>query len=298
MKFSIDEIPENQLGLLGLERKDILSLPKKTKDALLSGNRTSLMRFDNLSLPGIEGKIPLDAKISLARKPDGSVSLRIHPVNKQAKNVFGLSEEEQEVLKKEEAPFVSKTLRGNDGKVKNVLISLDRETNEYVAVDREKIVAPKKVAGVELTPEQQQDFREGKEVEAGDETIRLDTNTEEGISGMRKQFRLPSIEFSHSKYTSNELAIDIALLTMGLGHVMMIGHLANLLVSTVAKTLKSKTEQNSFSLRAENKSMRDTLARMTGKIRENIEKGTPLKESDLSFMAGNGEPSQTNGRRR
>ncbi len=109
-------------------------------------------------------------------------------------------------------------------------------------MDREKIVAPKKVAGVELTSEQQQDFP--KEVEAGDETIRLDTNTEEGISGRNKHFRLPSIELSHSKYTSNELAIDIALPTTGLDHVMMMGHLPNLLVSTVAKTLKNRKEQN------------------------------------------------------
>lgn len=299
MEFTLEEIPKKQLRLLGLDKADILALPQATRDALLSGNRTSLLRLEGVALPGTEEKIPLDAKLSLFRKPDGTASLHVHPIHREPANVFNLSMEEQGFLKKEEAPFVTKTLRDGDGKVKDFLVSLDRETNEYVAVNKEKIVAPEKIAEAKLTPEQQQDFREGKEVETEDgDKIKIDPSSETGLSHRKREFQIPSIEFAHTKYTSNELAIDLALTAMGLGHIMMIGHLANILISTVAKTLRNKREENKMSLTAENKGLRDRLAQLGGKIRESISVGIPLQADDLAAMAGIGQEPPSPGIKR
>ena len=65
--FSIEELPEKQLELIGLSKKDILNMPPRTFIALMSGNRTSLIRFNKINVPGLEGG-SLDAKLSLERK--------------------------------------------------------------------------------------------------------------------------------------------------------------------------------------------------------------------------------------
>ena len=93
MNFSINELPENQLELIGLSKKDILNMPPRTYKALMSGNRTSLIRFNKLNVPGLEGG-SLDAKLSLERKPDNIVAIRFHPINQMPKNTFKLIKEE------------------------------------------------------------------------------------------------------------------------------------------------------------------------------------------------------------
>ena len=37
MHFSIEELPEKQLELIGLSKKDILNMPPRTFNALMSG---------------------------------------------------------------------------------------------------------------------------------------------------------------------------------------------------------------------------------------------------------------------
>src|SRR6185312_10449928 len=106
MNFSIEELPEKQLELIGLTKKDILNMPPRTYNALMSGNRTSLIRFNKLNVPGLEGG-SLDAKLSLERKPDGSTAIRFHPINQIPKNTFNLSKEEITRLKND-SNFITK----------------------------------------------------------------------------------------------------------------------------------------------------------------------------------------------
>ncbi len=42
MHFSINELSEKELALLGLTKKDMLNMPPRTYNALMSGNRTTL----------------------------------------------------------------------------------------------------------------------------------------------------------------------------------------------------------------------------------------------------------------
>ena len=107
MQFEISQLPHKQLELIGLTEKDVLSFPPRTLNALLSGNRTSLIRFDKVNIPGMSSPLSLDAKLSLERKPDNSVSLKIHPINQSAKNVFNLTKEELGYLANGETNFVS-----------------------------------------------------------------------------------------------------------------------------------------------------------------------------------------------
>jgi hypothetical protein len=89
MKFSLGEIPDMHLRRLGLDRELMGRLPDRTLKALLSGARTSLMRF---SLTGDAGDSSsarvLDAKLSLSRKPDGGVTMKVHPAGSGKSDSF------------------------------------------------------------------------------------------------------------------------------------------------------------------------------------------------------------------
>lgn len=281
INFSIEELSENQLALIGLTKKDLLNMPPRTFNALMSGNRTSLIRFNKLKVPGLESG-SLDAKLSLERKPDGNVFLRFHPINQMPKNTFNLTKDEINLLKGD-TNFISKQFENG----KNYLVGIDKQTNEFVAIQKDLIEAPKKINGIELTETQVKDFKEGKEIKVGGQKFRLDPNDELGISSTGKNSILSSLEFSHSKYNSSELLLDLALLSTGAGSVFMIGHLADLLVLTTAATLKGKKDNSISQMVNENKVLRNALAKSSPAIAGKIKKGDFLTPQELKQMVEN-----------
>jgi Protein of unknown function (DUF4099)/Protein of unknown function (DUF3945) len=281
MHFSINELPEKQLELMGLTKKDILNMPPRTYNALMSGNRTSLIRFNKINVPGLEVG-SLDAKLSLERKPDGSVAIRFHPINQMPRNTFNLTKEEIDKLNSG-INFIEKKLPNG----KDHLIGIDKQTNEFVAILKDSIEAPKKINGIELTDDQSKDFKEGRDIQVGGEKFRLNPNDELGVSGTSKNSMLSNLEFKHSKYNSSELLLDLALLTSGAASIFMIGHLADLLIHTSAATLKGKKDNNISQLVNENKTFRDALAKASPDISLKFEKGEFLTPKELKQMVEN-----------
>ena len=230
--ISINEIPYREFEMLGLSKKDVLSFPPRTLNALLSGNRTSLIRFNYVSLGTSDNKLTLDGKLSLRKTFDGKVHLNFHPVNKTPKNAFDLTLKEVAHLEKNEANFVDKKIRGEDGKLKDVKICLDKLTNEYVAINRETIKAPEQINNTVLTEKQKEDFKEGKTIKVEEQEFKLNPNSEIGISSANgdDSNNISKMRFKHSSYSSNELLIDLALIASGLGAFVMLEHLANLFI--------------------------------------------------------------------
>ena len=279
--FSIEELPEKQLELIGLTKKDILNMPPRTFNALMSGNRTSLIRFNKINVPGLEGG-SLDAKLSLERKPDGSAAIRFHPINQMPKNTFNLTKDEITQLNND-TNFIQKQFA--DGK--DYLVGIDKQTNEFIAILKDSIEAPKKINGIELTEAQIKDFKEGKDIKIGGEKFRLNPNDELGISGTGKNSILSSLEFKHSKYNSSELLLDLALLATGAGSIFMIGHLTDLLVLTTAATLRGKKDNSISQLVNENKTLRNVLTKSSSGIADKIKKGEFLTPQELKQMIEN-----------
>ena len=279
--FSIDELQQNQLELMGLTKKDILNMPPRTFNALMSGNRTSLIRFNQLKIPGLESG-SLDAKISLERNQDGNVAIRFHPINQIPKNTFNLTKEEISQLKSD-SNFVSKQFENG----KEYLVSMDKQTNEFIAIPKDSIEAPKKINGIELTEVQVNDFKEGKEIVVGGKKFRLNPNDELGVSGVGRDSILSRLEFKHSKYNSSDLLLDLALLISGAGSIFMIGHLADLLVVTTAASLKGKKDNHVSQLINENRPLRNALAKSSPGIAEKIKKGDFLTPKELKQMVEN-----------
>ena len=281
MNFSIEELPQKQLELIGLTKKDILNMPPRTYNALMSGNRTSLIRFNKMKVPGLEGG-SLDAKLSLERKPDGSAAIRFHPINQMPKNTFNLTKDEISQLNND-TNFIQKQFANG----RDYLVGIDKQTNEFVAIPKDLIEAPKKINGIELTEAQIKDFKEGKDIKIGGEKFRLNPNDELGISGTSKNSILSNLEFKHSKYNSSELLLDLALLATGAGSIFMIGHLADLLVLTTAATLRGKKDNSISQMVNENKTLRNALAKSSPGIAGKIKKGEFLTPQELKQMIEN-----------
>lgn len=96
-KFSIEQLPKEDLQALGLLKDGQLMLDQKNKDALLNGRVTALMRLQDINVDGL-GIKSLDSKISLQTKNDGTVGLFVHPIFKERVSHPNLSPEENEVF--------------------------------------------------------------------------------------------------------------------------------------------------------------------------------------------------------
>lgn len=230
--ISIDELPYNEFSILGLSKKDVLSFPPRTLNALLSGSRTSLIRFNQVPLGVTDNKVSLNGKLSLSRAQDGKINLRFHPVNDAPKNAFNLTKEEAEFLRKNETSFIDKKIRTEDGTVKIVKVSLDPITNEYVGINRNTIRAPEQINNTVLSEKQKEEFRDGQTITVDNKSYKLNPNSEIGISDANgNDTGLRKVRFKNSSYSSNELLLDMALLASGLGSFVMLEHLASLFVA-------------------------------------------------------------------
>lgn len=165
----MEDLPLDDLGKIGLIQEGGLVLDREDMDALLSGRRTSMLRFENLSFEGFN--IPaLDAKISLKPGATGELELMLHPIYKKSEHPGWLSDMEAEKLEKGEAANLEKVIFDDEGKLKDVLVEFDKDTNEFIITDIEKVQAPDRVNDEKLTAEQKERFKRGKVVELADGT--------------------------------------------------------------------------------------------------------------------------------
>jgi hypothetical protein len=225
MKFSLKEVPDWHLTRLGLDRDVIGRLPERTLKALLSGLRTSLMRFSITSDTGDASLAKVvDARLSLSRKTDGRVAMKVHPANDGGRDPGALDAAERERLSKGEGTVIGKTILDRDGRERKALVGIDPATGAAVAVDGEKLKAPNSIGGVRLDEDQRKAWKRGEEVKVGGKSYRFDPTKEDGISESTR------LRFSHSQVQDTDIAIDAALLASGLGHVILLEHLADMLI--------------------------------------------------------------------
>lgn len=173
------------LERIGLAKNGRFSLDDDDLNALLSGRRTDMLRLENLQADGIH--IPaLDAKLSLRPNASGALELLVHPIYKEIEPPFYLTAEEAEQLEKGAAVNIDKVIVDKDGKAREVLVEFDRDTNEFIITDTEKILTPEEINGLPLTPQQKERYRKGQEVETADgTTIQYSANEKQGIRSDR-----------------------------------------------------------------------------------------------------------------
>ena len=284
MQFKIEDLSEKDLAKIGLTKNDISQLPRITYNALMSGGRTTLMRITKKENGNVKD---IDAKLSLSKKENGQTQIHLHPVNAIAQNIFNLGADQTEALESGKKKFV-KTTQVVNGEEKKLLVYFDKDTNEYIGVEKDKITPPKKINDLELTPEQQQDLKEGKEITLDQNKLRLDPTHETGIRS--SQGHIHALEWEHSKYDINELTFDIMMTASGLGAVVLIGHLADLFLNTFNNQFeKSKAPNKNSSIRQSHsdKNLRDALVKAFPEIKHNIEKEKNISPQKLKTIIEN-----------
>lgn len=172
-KFKENEIPYAQFKELGITKQDIFSFKRDNLESLFAGKRTELIDIKGTDLRG--ESFSFKAKLSLARREDGSVGVNIHPMRTEIKNDFDLRGKEIECLKRGE--LINKIVNGE-----RFVIQLDKETNELLRARSKDITIPNRIKDFKLSPSDREKLRQGKTIKVSDKDfVSLDLNSPRGI---------------------------------------------------------------------------------------------------------------------
>lgn len=163
-RYKLEQIDWETMNNLGLGKERLEKL--KLLDPLLKGYKTNELVPVSINLGS--AIVRMDARLSLQRAQDGKVVAAIHGIRKEPNlgfEFFGHSftEDDKQNLRQ----------TGNMGRVVNLknfktgeilpsIISVDRFTNELIALRTEFIKIPEEIKGIKLDEGQKQTLMEGK----------------------------------------------------------------------------------------------------------------------------------------
>ncbi|MCC9070933.1 DUF3945 domain-containing protein [Flavobacterium sp. F-65] len=163
-KYKPEQIDWETLNNLGLSKEKLEKL--NLLDPLLKGYKTNELVPVSLNLGTAITR--MDARLSLKQNDEGQVVLAIHGIRKSPNLNYPFFGHE---FSKEDKDNLLQT--GNMGRIVNLtnpknnetmpsIISIDRLTNEVVALRTDFIKIPDEIKGVKLSEEQKQTLMEGK----------------------------------------------------------------------------------------------------------------------------------------
>jgi hypothetical protein len=154
----------SQFERLGISRDYLEKTGNLEK--LLNWQKTDLLpvsiKFDDVSLH-------TDARLALRENPEGKLSLSVHALRKEPeldRYYFGMKfsdEDKQNLLKTGNLGRITE-VQYRQGETTPVFLSIDKQTNELLAVRADRIKIPETVKGVELNEKQKKELAEGKAV--------------------------------------------------------------------------------------------------------------------------------------
>ncbi|QMU26556.1 DUF4099 domain-containing protein [Adhaeribacter radiodurans] len=162
MSFQIKDLPYSQFEQLGMSRKDVITMPAHELANLLEGRRTGLI---SLRIHLKEGMKPIEAqaKLSLTRNPDNTLSLGVHPILARPVNNIEANEEQWNKLLKGEA--IVKNSKALNGSIEPHIHQLDKETNEILSARLSAIQIPNAIKDTVLSVDQKEQLKKGLPVE-------------------------------------------------------------------------------------------------------------------------------------
>jgi hypothetical protein len=164
-RYNESMINWDQLKNFGLSREYLQE--RGLLDSMLKGYKTNQLVPINLNFGS--AVLRTDARLSLQQSNTGEVVLAIHGIRKQPeleRPYFGhiFSEEDKKNLLETGNMGRVVALKGRNGEYIPSFISLDKMTNEVVAMRAENVYIPNEIKGVQLTDQEKNDLREGKKV--------------------------------------------------------------------------------------------------------------------------------------
>ena len=164
-RYNESMINWDQLKNFGLSREYLQE--RGLLDSMLKGYKTNQLVPINLNFGS--AVLRTDARLSLQQSNTGEVVLAIHGIRKQPeleRPYFGhvfTDDDRKNLLETGNMGRVVE-LNGRNGERIPSFISLDKLTNEVVAMRAENVYIPNEVKGVQLTDQEKNDLREGKKV--------------------------------------------------------------------------------------------------------------------------------------
>ena len=164
-RYNESMINWDQLKNFGLSREYLQE--RGLLDSMLKGYKTNQLVPINLNFGS--AVLRTDARLSLQQSNTGEVVLATHGIRKQPeleRPYFGhiFSEEDKKNLLETGNMGRVVELKGRNGEYIPSFISLDKMTNEVVAMRAENVYIPNEIKGVQLTDQEKNDLREGKKV--------------------------------------------------------------------------------------------------------------------------------------
>lgn len=164
-RYNESMINWDQLKNFGLSREYLQE--RGLLDSMLKGYKTNQLVPINLNFGS--AILRTDARLSFQQSNTGEVVLAIHGIRKQPeleRPYFGhiFSDEDKKNLLETGNMGRVVELKGRNGEYIPSFISLDKMTNEVVAMRAENVYIPNEIKGVQLTDQEKNDLREGKKV--------------------------------------------------------------------------------------------------------------------------------------
>jgi len=165
-RMTMDQVPFDQLEKAGISRELIEKMEKREMTDFLNGFRSEKLYTVNARINGEDYRIP--AKIRLQSKEDGSVGIKVHPI--QRLNVpdeymeHRFTKEEKGALLNDRNLGKTVELTGKNGKKDNYYLAIDPKTNEIIPLRSSYIQIPEKIKGATLSAEQKEKLAAGQKV--------------------------------------------------------------------------------------------------------------------------------------
>ncbi|MCM1107998.1 MAG: DUF3945 domain-containing protein [Clostridium sp.] len=164
-RYNESMIDWEQLKLFGLSREFLAE--RGLLDQMLRGYKTNQMVPITMNFGS--AVLRTDARLSFQQSAGGPVVLAIHGMRQKPdldRPYFGhiFSEEDKKMLLETGNMGRVVNLKSRGGDVVPSFISIDRLTNEVVAMKAENVFIPDDIKGVRLTDQEKNDLREGKAV--------------------------------------------------------------------------------------------------------------------------------------
>lgn len=139
----------------------------KSMDRMLNWQKTPSLIPIKVEIDGMT--IRTDARLSLRETAEGNITLAIHSIRKEPeldRPFYGtrLNEDDKQNLRQSGHAGRLIEIEPVKGEKMNAFVSIDKLTNELVAVRADKIKIPTEIKGITLNDEQKKNLAEGKAV--------------------------------------------------------------------------------------------------------------------------------------
>ena len=165
-RMTMEQIPFEKLEKVGIDRSFVGKMEKQELNDFLNGFRSDKLYTVNAKIGGEDFKIP--AKIRLQSKEDGSVDIKVHPI--QRLNIpdeymgHKFTKEEKGALLNDKNLGKAVELTPKIGERGPFYLSIDSKTNELIPLRTSYIQIPEKIKGANLSAEQKETLAAGKKV--------------------------------------------------------------------------------------------------------------------------------------